>query len=76
MQPLEFRSKQRTYNSYEGESRDYNNPQFLYYRVQHELLLQARFKFKHNKYFQSLIVQHEINDSSNDDTRYHDEART
>jgi hypothetical protein len=29
-----------------------------------------------NKYFQSLIVQRKINDSSNDDTRYHDEART
>jgi hypothetical protein len=29
-----------------------------------------------NKYFQSLIVQWKINDNSNDDTRYHDEART
>jgi hypothetical protein len=30
-----------------------------------------------NKYFQSsLIVKRKINDSSNDDTRYHDEART
>jgi hypothetical protein len=29
-----------------------------------------------NKYFQSLIVQRKINNSSNDDTRYHDEART
>jgi hypothetical protein len=29
-----------------------------------------------NKYIQSLIVQRKINDSSNDDTSYHDEART
>jgi hypothetical protein len=29
-----------------------------------------------NKNFQSLMVQRKINDSSNDDTRYHDEART
>jgi hypothetical protein len=28
------------------------------------------------KYFQSLILQWKINDSSNNDTRYHDEART
>jgi hypothetical protein len=29
-----------------------------------------------NKYYQSVIVQRKINDSSNDDTRYHDEAPT
>jgi hypothetical protein len=29
-----------------------------------------------NKYFQILTVQQKINDSSNDDTRYHNEART
>jgi hypothetical protein len=29
-----------------------------------------------NKNFQSLILQWKINDSSNDDTRYHDETRT
>jgi RecA/RadA recombinase len=28
------------------------------------------------KYFQSLVVQRKISESSNDDTRYHDEART
>jgi hypothetical protein len=28
-----------------------------------------------DKYFQSLIVQWKINDSSNNDTRYHDETR-
>jgi hypothetical protein len=29
-----------------------------------------------NKYCQSLLVQWKIDDSSNNDTRYHDEART
>jgi hypothetical protein len=29
-----------------------------------------------NKYFQSSIVQWKISESSNDDTRYHDETRT
>jgi hypothetical protein len=29
-----------------------------------------------SKYFHSLIVQWKISESSNDDTRYHDEART
>jgi hypothetical protein len=29
-----------------------------------------------DKYIKSLIVQRKINNSSNDDTRYHDETRT
>jgi hypothetical protein len=65
-----------TYNPHEGEPRDYNNPQILHHRVQQELLLQARFDIMHNKYFQSLIVQRKINDSSNNITRCHDEAHT
>jgi hypothetical protein len=43
-----------------------------HHRVQHELLLQTKIEFI-NKNFQSLIVQWKLNDSSNDDTRYHDE---
>jgi HD superfamily phosphohydrolase YqeK len=34
-----------TYNPHEGEPGDYYNPQILHHRVQHELLLQTKFKF-------------------------------
>jgi hypothetical protein len=65
-----------TYNPHEGEPRNYNNPQILHHRVQHELLLQTKFKNIYKQELQSLIVQRKINDSSNNDTRYHDEAHT
>jgi hypothetical protein len=38
-----------TYNPHEGEPRDYNNPQSLHHRVQHELLLQTKFEFMHKQ---------------------------
>jgi hypothetical protein len=38
-----------TYNSREGELRDYNNPQILHHRVRHELLLQIKFEFMHKQ---------------------------
>jgi hypothetical protein len=33
-----------TYSPHEGEPRDYNNLQILHHSVQHELLLQTKFK--------------------------------
>jgi hypothetical protein len=48
----------------------------LHHRVQHELLLQTKFDIHKTRYFQSLIVQRKISESSNDDTRYHDEVCT
>jgi hypothetical protein len=65
------------YNPHEGDSRDYNKSTIFhitefnmnyYYKPSSNSLI--------NKNFQSLIVQQKINDSSNDNTRYHDEART
>jgi hypothetical protein len=77
MQPLEFQSKQlHTYNPHEGEPRDYNNPQILHNRVQHELLLQTKFEFIHKQELSEFNSAGEINYSSNNDTRYHNEART
>jgi hypothetical protein len=38
-----------TYNPHEGEPRDYNNPQILHHKFQHELLLQAKFEFIHKQ---------------------------
>jgi hypothetical protein len=73
MQPLEFRSKQCIHTTDTKMSPEITNPQILHSKVQQELLLQTKFI---KKYFQSLIVQRTINDSSNDDTRYHNETRT
>jgi hypothetical protein len=65
-----------TYNPYEGEPIDYNNPQILHHRVQHELLLQTKFKIMHKQVLLEFNSAAENNNSSNDDTRCHDEART
>jgi hypothetical protein len=40
------------------------------------IIIANQVRVHKTRYFQSLIVQRKISESSNDDTRYHDEART
>jgi hypothetical protein len=49
---------------------------FSYHRVQHELLLQTKFKYIHKQVLSEFNSEEENKRKSNDDTRYHDEART
>jgi hypothetical protein len=77
MQPLEFRSKQCIYITHTKVSLEVKTIQKFY-------IIEFNISYYYkpssnsciNKYSQSLIVQRKINDSSNDDTRYHDEACT
>jgi hypothetical protein len=76
MQPLGFQSTMQTYNPHEGEPREYNNPQILHHRAHMNYHYKPSSNSCINKYFRSLIVQRKIDDSFNNDTRYHDETRT
>jgi hypothetical protein len=77
MQPLEFRSKQCIHTAHTKVS-----PEIITIHKFYIIEFNMNYYYKPssnsciNKYFQSLIVQRKINDSSDDDTRYHDEART
>jgi hypothetical protein len=77
MQSLEFQSKQCLHKTHtKVSSRDYNNPQISQQEFHMNYYYKPSLNSCINNYFQSLIVQRKIDDSSNDDTRYYDEART
>jgi hypothetical protein len=77
MQSLEFRSKQCIHITHMKVSPKITTIySFSYHRVQHELLLQTKFEFIHKQVFLEFNSAAKISESSNNDTRYHDEART
>jgi hypothetical protein len=77
MQQLEFHSKQRIHTSHTKVSPEITTiHKFYIIEFNMNYYYKPSLNSCINKYFHSLIVQRNINDSSNDDTGYHDEART
>jgi hypothetical protein len=76
MQPMEFRSKQYIHTTRMKVSLEITIiHKFYITEFNRNYYYQSSSKIFINKNFQSLIVQQKISDSSNDDTRYHGEAR-
>jgi hypothetical protein len=77
MQPLEFQSKQCIHTTHMKVSPEITTiHKFYITKFNRNYYYKSSLKIFINKYFQSSIVQRKINNSSNDDTRYHDEAHT
>jgi hypothetical protein len=77
MQPLELRSKQCIHTTHMKVSPEITTiHKFYILELNRNYYYKPSSKILINKYFQSSIVQRKISESSNDDIRYHDEART